>query len=386
MNSKRTWLLVTFLQAVLFGLSFAGGWITHQRFFAYEGMSYPVFEEAYQLLSENGLKEVPQSKDREYAMIRGVLQAYNDPYTILVEPAAHELQLNQLEGKYGGIGVRIEQDEGKNFLLYPFPDSPAAKAGIHDGDRLLSIGELTVTPATSLDIIRSAIRGPVGESILVTVGRPPSFTPESFNIERAEIASPSTSWNLATTNQRVGIIHNTVIAQTTPLEIQKAIQELQNQGAQYFVLDLRSNGGGLVEAGIDVARLFLTQGPIVQQQFGTKPVETYTVKTDGEFSKLPLAVLVNHQTASAAEIIAGALQTQKRAHLIGTNTYGKNTIQLIFNLQDGSSLHVTSAYWWFAGQTPPTPDKPLQLAPDILLPDDASDNDYLQAAITELAH
>ncbi|MFH1446729.1 MAG: S41 family peptidase, partial [Chloroflexota bacterium] len=134
-------------------------------------------------------------------------------------------------------------------------------------------------------------------------------------------------------------------------------------GSEGFILDLRNNGGGLVEAGIDIARLFTDEGLIIHEQFKGEEIKSYTNPEKGIYFNLPLTVLINQNTASAAEIAAGVLQSQKRALLIGTQSYGKNSIQYIFELIDGSSIHVTSGRWWI-------PDLTFPLQPDILLQDD----------------
>ena len=304
-------------------------------------------------------------------MIRGMLQVYNDPYTVFLEPPQHTLQSNQLAGKFGGIGISLELSADNYYLIYPVPDSPAAKAGILTGDRLVAVDDLIIQADTPMDTIQAAIRGPVGARVTLTIARLPNFTPVKISVVREEIALPSVTWNLTAENARVGILQINVIAATTPDEITKAIKDLQSRGASYFILDFRNNGGGLVDAGVNIADLFLDKGPIMEQQYRDQPASSFQVEQPGPFAKIPLALLVNHDTASAAEIVAGALQSQKRALLIGTPTYGKDTIQLVYTLDDGSSLHVTAAHWWLPG----IPEGSLEgkgLQPDIFVPDDAA--------------
>ncbi len=143
------------------------------------------------------------------------------------------------------------------------------------------------------------------------------------------------------------------------------MEDLQQRGATAFVLDLRDNPGGLLDAGVDIARLFLKEGSVMQQQYRGQEVKTFEVEKPGPLADLPLAVLINHGSASAAEIAAGALQAHRRATLIGEPSYGKDSIQLVFTLQDGSSLHVTSAQWWIPGLQKPVGEQGLQ--PDILI-------------------
>ena len=174
------------------------------------------------------------------------------------------------------------------------------------------------------------------------------------------------TWYSAPADPDVGIIKVNLIAASTADEIEKAVDELQSLDAKFFVLDLRGNGGGLVDAGVSIARLFLAEGDVLQEQYRGKPLKTYSVQNTGLFSDIPIAVLVDANTASAAEIVAGALQAQGRADLIGQTTYGKDSIQLAFDLSDGSSLHVTAAKWWLPGLDQDFGENGL--LPDVLVP------------------
>jgi carboxyl-terminal processing protease len=173
-----------------------------------------------------------------------------------------------------------------------------------------------------------------------------------------------------------------VIAASTPGEVEKAVNDLWQRQAQAYVLDLRNNFGGLLSAGVDIARLFLMEGVVMEHRYRDQDVEVFQVERPGPFVDLPLAVLVNENTASAAEIIAGALQVHQRAQIIGTPTYGKDTIQLVFELKDGSSLHVTSAQWWIPGLNPPIGESGLQ--PDIIVAQ-APDPDQPDAVVKAAA-
>jgi carboxyl-terminal processing protease len=234
-----------------------------------------------------------------------------------------------------------------------------------DGDRLVAVEDVAMPPDTPFEDIQAAVRGPEGEPVAITIQRPPGFEEYTFSILRENFPLPSVTWHIAPEDGRLGVIEINLIAASTVEETRRAIEDLQTQGATHFALDLRNNFGGLLDAGIDIARLFLKEGIVLQQQYRGRNVETFEVDTPGEFSQLPLVVLVNENTASAAEIIAGALQAQGRAQLIGTPTFGKDSIQLVFELQDGSSLHITSARWWFPDLEFPADTKGLQ--PDLTI-------------------
>jgi len=380
--SRKNLVLFISLQVILMGLMFSAGFLA-QRIIYQRQNNYPIFTQAYQLLKDNALKPLPAPKILEYGMIRGLLDAYKEPFTVFVEPPQNELQTNQLLGKFGGIGVRLDRDPQKFYIVFPLPDSPAAKAGIMDGDRLVQIDKLPVTAETPQDDVLAAIQGKINSTVQIDISRPPDFSSHHFSISRQEYPIPSVVWNLVPGAPHAGIVQVSLIADTTPSEIQKAMDDLKKQGATSFILDLRNNGGGLVQAGVDTARLFLKTGVVIQQQYKDKPVESFNVDKSGMYSGVPLVVLINHGTASAAEIIAGAMQGQKRGMLVGFPSYGKDTIQLVFDLQDGSSLHVTAAHWWVPSLLTSIEGKGLQ--PDIQLPEDqANGSEAVQAGVKEL--
>jgi carboxyl-terminal processing protease len=238
-----------------------------------------------------------------------------------------------------------------------------------DGDRILSVEDLPVSPATPLDDVQAAIRGPVGQALRLTIARAPDFTPQELLVKRAEVPLPSVTWNPAPGDPATGVIQVNTIAATTPEEIRNAIAGLRALGCDGFVLDLRNNGGGLLDAGVAVARLFLESGTVMTEQYRGEPEKVYPVERAGEFAGLPLVVWINQNTASAAEIIAGALQANGRAKLVGAPSYGKDSIQLVYDLSDGSSLHVTAAHWWLAGQ-PGNGLAGVGLQPDLPVEDD----------------
>jgi carboxyl-terminal processing protease len=240
-----------------------------------------------------------------------------------------------------------------------------------------------ITPETPLDAIQAAIRGPVGEVVELEVLRKPDLTQHKFPIKREEIPLPSLIWHAVATEPRIGVIKVNLMATSTPQEILEAFADLQSRGVSYFILDLRDNGGGMLEAGIDTAGLFMNQGVIIQREYKNQEIETFRITRTGPLADLPLVVLVNGGTASAAEIVAGALQAHSRAYLIGEPTYGKTTLQLIFNLSDGSSMHVTSGRWWIPDISSTLDEGGIQ--PDLYLEfDPQKPESFIDAAVIYL--
>ena len=327
--------------------------------------TFPILDQVYNILMTHGYYSPPADPALEYGMINGLIAAYGDPFTSIAEPVQHELETYTLQGTFGGIGVDIGEDPLGHPVLYPYPDGPAAKAGIFDGDYLIRVDDISISPETSPEDIHAAIRGPVGETVQINISRPPDLSEHVFIITRQEIPLPSVTWHIESTDARLGVIQVNIIAATSRDEIIKAVRDLQSRGAMVYILDLRNNSGGLLDAGIGISRIFLDKGTIIEQQYRGQAVETFTTNQPGELSQIPLVVLVNHNTASAAEIIAGSLQANERAILIGTPTFGKNTIQLVFDLDDGSSLHITAATWWIPDRDETAADH--RIYPDILI-------------------
>lgn len=352
---KIPWLTTRYILPILTLIllvltAFTGGFLMRPYLEETPAESYPLLKQSLDILRQSGLKDMPAGTDLEYGLIRGALTAYDDPYTVFVEPAQAELQTNQLEGRFGGIGARLDRDPQGFVIILPFPGSPAEEAGISEGERLLAVDGTPFGANAEINKVQAALRGKVGTKVEIEAAPPPEYASRLVNIERKEVAIPSTTWNLYPGDPTLGLIQVNIIAETTVDEIQKAVADLKSRGATRYALDLRNNGGGLLEAGVNVARLFLKDGAVITQQYRGRDPEEFKVQRPGALADIPLIVLVNHNTASAAEIIAGALQNNGRAKLAGQATYGKDTIQLVFELKDGSSLHVTAAHWWLPGR------------------------------------
>lgn len=336
------------------------------------------FWEAWSILERDFYGDKPDATARTYGAIRGLTQTFDDPYTYFLEPQPRQLERDELRGRFGGIGANIERtDEG--FLLHPLADQPAARAGIESGDRLVAVDDQPVTTALDTDSVVAMVRGPVDSVVRMTVARADETGQQnelSFEIVRAEIQTPSLEWRLlevcseplgempactAPGQPRLGYIRHTLFSERSPIEMRSAVEELVAQGAERFILDLRGNPGGLVSSAVGVADLWLDGGAIYIEARADGAEET-TYAQAGEIAEtVPLIVIVDGGSASASEIVAGALQDHGRARLVGEQTYGKGSVQLIHELSDESSIHVTNAEWY-------TPER-RRISPDGLTPD-----------------
>jgi carboxyl-terminal processing protease len=343
MGSKRfSGVLVAIILA---GVAFASGYASHA--WTHPGLSdFRLVDEALGLLKIHYLRPLPDTLTRQRAMIRGMLQALDDPYTVYVAPAGHEIETDTLAGEYGGIGANVFLDTQGVVRLVPTPGGPADKAGLIEGDILLAVDGVPVEKFADLSEITASVRGLAGTSVVLTLG-PRAAGEEAFDVEvvRQVIDLPSATGYLLPEDPTVGVIAVSLFSEKTPDEILREYRDLAARGATAFILDLRGNGGGLLDSAVAASRLFLDSGVVVVELRKDAPEERYAAQGTGELAGIPLAVLVDGGTASAAEVVAAALQQNGRAPLIGLPTFGKGSVQVILPLSDGSSLHVTSAEW-----------------------------------------
>jgi carboxyl-terminal processing protease len=338
-----------------------------------EGMG--AYWDAWQILDRDFFGEKPDSTTRTYAAIRGMVASFNDPYTYFVEPQPRELERDELAGRFGGIGASIELTT-EGYLLHPMQGMPAAEAGVEDGDLLLLVDDHEITSSMSMDEIATLVRGPVDSVVTLVVRRTPAdggpAEELTIPITRAEMQTPSVQWRLLedTASGTVGYIAHTLFTERSAEEMEQALTELKEQGATRYILDLRGNRGGLVSTAVAIADMWLDDGVIYVEQRadGSESVQS---ASSGVLVDAPLVVIVDGGSASAAEIVAGALQDHHRATLVGEKTFGKGSVQLIHELPDQSSLHVTNAQWLTPSRRPISgsglePDVPIVAGSDPL--------------------
>jgi carboxyl-terminal processing protease len=344
---------------------------------------YGLLLEAQAIIDQVYLREQPDSTTRQYAAIRGVLGVLNDRNTFFIEPPVARSESQVLAGVYGGIGVAVQRSEDGRVLLYPFEDSPALRAGVQQGDVLVAVNREPILASDSQDAIDQKLRGEVKDGNGVLLNLLTDGAERELFVAFDVIRVPSIMWRMVTPS--IGYIHIMRFTNRTPSELSEAYASLiQEATLSGLVLDLRNNSGGLLEEAIQVAGFFLDAG-VVTYEVNKTTERPYSSPTRGVVTDLPLVVLVNQRTASASELVAGAIQDRNRGILVGQVTYGKGTVQQIYSLSDGSSIHVTSAEWL-------TPNRNaldgVGLQPNILMIPDASGRDvelgeairYLQQA------
>jgi carboxyl-terminal processing protease len=332
--------------------------------------------------------------DREatYAAIQSMLSRLDDPFTRLLKPDQYRGLQTTTSGELTGVGLQVALDAstGELEVIAPIAGSPAEQAGIRPRDRIL---EINGTPTKSLTLDESAeqMRGAAGTTVTLLV-RHQSSNSEEIPVVRGRISLNPVTAEIRpfTEDFKVGYLRLNQFNANATMEVAHAIKRLENQGATGYILDLRNNPGGLLQAGIEVARLWLDDGAIVYTVNRQGVLNSFEA-TGKALTQAPLAVLINQGTASASEILAGALQDQGRAKLVGETTFGKGLIQSLFELSDGSGLAVTVARY----ETPNHRDINRQgIQPDIRIKQDAIARDQIgtetdlqyQAAIESLTH
>lgn len=309
---------------------------------AEEPAEFTVYWEAWNLVEENFYGELPDAKTQTYGSIRGMLAALGDPNTFFIEPPDREIEEAQFQGRYGGIGAEYTMRDGYLVVVAPFQDSPASRAGIRPGDTIVAVDGIDIFGLSQNEAIL-LIRGPVGSDVALTIRRDGELEPLILQLTREEIKSPTVTWELK--GEGIGYVKLSFFGGRTNEELRYAIIQLQNQGATSLVLDLRNNPGGLIGAAVDVASQFIDSGVILYQRDAQGNDQPFPAKKGGLATETPLAVLVNGGTASAAEIVAGALRDHQRTVVIGEKTFGKGSVQTVHELRDHSSIHVTTAHW-----------------------------------------
>lgn len=311
-----------------------------------EEQSLALYWEVWHRITDQFYGQIPNGSTSTYGAIKGSLATLNDPYTLFIEPESAAQEKAQLEGQFGGIGAYVQRDDQGQVILDPMPDQPADKAGLQKGDILIAVDGKPVKPEMTTDQVVAMIRGEVGTKVGVTIKRIGAKEPLEFTIERAVIETPSVQWRMLEQTPKIGYIQLTAFTERSNKELSKALDELAAQGAVSYILDLRNNGGGLLETAVDVASQFLRDGVVLREDRKNEGEKVYQVRGSGRALDQSLVVLVNGGTASASEIVAGALQDRQRAQLIGEKTFGKGSVQLIYELSDNSRLHVTVAKWF----------------------------------------
>jgi len=300
------------------------------------------FTQVYQVIEDNYAEPVNADKAIYNGAIPGMLHAL-DPHSNFFDPKSYSLLREEQRGKYYGVGMTVGPRNNKVIVIFPFVGTPAYKAGIHPGDVIIAVdGKATDNMSTS--DVADLLKGPKGTTVHITILREGVDKPMEFSLVRDEI--PRNSVDLAfLIKPGVGYIHITGFQETTEHEVADALDKFGDMKG--LVLDLRQNPGGLLSEGVGVADKFLKKGQLIVSHHGrSSPEKRYTATHGNGGREYPMVVLVNKGTASAAEIVAGAIQDHDRGLIVGEITFGKGLVQTVYPLAENTGLALTTARYY----------------------------------------
>jgi carboxyl-terminal processing protease len=310
-----------------------------------EEVDFSLFWEAWDTLKE---KFVDKGKfdvqEMIYGAISGMVESLDDPYTIFLNPEDTKKFIEDVSGTFEGVGMEIGMREGKLQVIAPLERTPAQRAGLRAGDRIMEVDGKSTADMT-IDEAVNLIRGPKGTEVVLTIYREEWGETREIKIVRDVIEVPSLEWELKEGN--IAYLKLYHFSERAAFDFQMAAIEILNSEADRIILDLRNNPGGYLEVAQDIAGWFLEKGDIVTIEDFGEGEEDVLYKAEGNATLLPypIVVLINEGTASGSEILAGALRDNRGVKLIGQTSFGKGSVQELEKLEEGSSLKITIARW-----------------------------------------
>lgn len=346
------------------------------------------FWEAWNIVHQEYVDQPVNDTTLMEGAISGMMQSLGDPHSTYMNPQEFTDATSQLAGSYAGIGALVDTNGQLLTITKPFPDSPAEKAGLQAGDQVIALDSQDVTSLLP-EAVRQKVLGPEGTTVTLTIQRPGQEAPFDVEITRAIIVVPSVTSKML--ENKIAYVQISTFGDSTAKDLHKQLADLMAQKPKALILDLRNNGGGYLDTGVQVASEFISSGVIVSEKAGDGNRKPYKVIKGGLATRqsLPMIVLVNGYSASASEIVAGALQDTGRAKLLGETTYGKGTVQNWVPLSDNQgAVRVTIARWLTPNGN--TIDK-KGLTPDIVVKMTADDvnanlDPQLDAAVKQLSN
>jgi len=315
---------------------------------AYNDSTYSqirLFSEALSIVQKNYVEE-PEPENLIRGAIEGMLQSL-DPHSSFMDPDMYKEMQIDTEGEFQGIGITIGLREGILTVIAPIDDTPAFRAGILAGDQIVLIEDKPTKNMTLMEAVK-LMRGPKGTKVTISIIREGSSEPMKFTMTRDVI--PLESVKVRDVDETIGYIRIAQFQKNTASEFEEGLKKIREEKGSLskgLVIDLRNNPGGLLVSAIEIADYFIDSGPIVTTRGRLENQNfSYNAKKAGTEPEYPIAVLVNGGSASASEIVAGALQDYRKAIILGTTTFGKGSVQTIYRLDDGSGMRVTTAKYY----------------------------------------
>ncbi|MDT8435233.1 MAG: S41 family peptidase [Gemmatimonadota bacterium] len=343
MRRTRRWFSAFFVSIAAVA---AGGWFLQQGAAAQEAQSSGarLLTEVQRLISERYVEPIPEAELQRMA-IDGMLRELGDPHTVFIDSEeTDDLELTTT-GNYGGLGIRIQRVGDWITVMGILPGTPAEREGMLTGDRIYAVEGESAEGWTAEQAVQR-LRGLAGDPVSLSVLRPGTPEPIRLSIVREQIhVEPVVAYSLG---QGIGFVRLEQFSANARTELASAIADLQRDGARGLILDLRTNPGGLLDEGVAVSDLFLPRNAVIVETRSRLPDQNFVFRapTEEQFSDLPIVVLVNRFSASASEIVAGALQDHDRAVVLGEATFGKGSVQTLYQLPGGHHLKLTTAGWY----------------------------------------
>lgn len=303
------------------------------------------FWQAWQLVHDQYVDQPVDDVSLMRGAIKGMLEALGDQHTSYIDPEQLKSFNTQLQGEeYEGIGAWVDTSSEYLTIISPMPGSPAEKAGLKNGDQVIAVDGEDMTGIDG-ELVRQRVIGPAGSTVVLTIRRPGTPDPFDVKIARASITSSNVIGRMLDNN--VAYVHLIAFGdEKTTEDLRTTLSQLFDQNPDGLILDLRNNGGGYLNSAIDVASEFIDNGVIVYEQYGDGTRNTFEAKGGGVATEIPMVVLINEGSASASEIVAGAIQDHQRGQLVGTKSYGKGSVQVWTDLVDNQgAVRVTVARW-----------------------------------------
>jgi len=301
------------------------------------------FWQAWGLVHQNYVDQPVDNAKLVQGAISGMMNALGDPFTGYWTPQQTTSWNNAMQGAYDGIGAYVDIKGAYLTITKTIPGYPAEKAGVQTGDQIIAVDGQDMT-GIDPDLVRmTKVMGPAGTDVKLTIKRTGIDQPIELTITRAHIVISSVTSKML--DNGIGYIQISVFGDTSASDFHNQLSQLLGQNPAGIILDLRDNVGGLRDAGIAVASEFINHGVIITEQYSDGTKTPFDAIPGGLATTIPLVVLVNSHTASASEIVAGAIQDDGRGKLVGELTYGKGVVQTYFPLSDGSTARITSAKW-----------------------------------------
>ena len=301
------------------------------------------FWEAWNIVHDQYVDQPVDNVALMQGAIRGMIAALGDEHSSYMDPKTYSDANAGLAGQYEGIGAWVDTTAAYLTVISPIPDSPADKAGIQPGDKIIAIDGEDMT-GTDAELVRQRVLGPAGTTVVLTVAREGQTDPLEFSITREKIVVKSASGKML--DNGIGYVQITTFGDKTTSELRATLKDLMAQNPKGLIVDLRNNGGGYLQTAVEVASEFLPNGVVLYEQYGDGKRNTYDVIPGGQATQIPLVVLINEGTASASEIVSGAIQDYGRGKLVGVTSYGKGSVQNWVPLSDNQgAVRVTIAKW-----------------------------------------